>query len=81
MLGKSNANALKNTENSSVRATDNSEPKLSSRTGLNTGGFGLIHPHNFVDNENQNDGTKSKYCTSHFFSIVILSFTIIHIRK
>lgn len=52
ILGTSNANKLKDSKNSLVQETDDSGPKLSLGTVLNTAGFGLIQQHNFADNEN-----------------------------
>lgn len=52
ILGTSNSNKLKDTKNSLVQETDDTGPKLSLGTVLNTAGFGLIQQHNFADNEN-----------------------------
>lgn len=52
ILGTSNSNKLKDTKNALVQETDDTGPKLSLGTVLNTAGFGLIQQHNFADNEN-----------------------------
>lgn len=57
ILGTSNVNKLKDSKNALVQETDDTGPKLSLGTVLNTAGFGLIQQHNFADNEN----TKGMY--------------------
>lgn len=68
ILGTSNLNKLKDAKNSLVQETDDTGPKLSLGTVLNTAGFGLIQQHNFADNEN----TKGKDFLKIFFIFLII---------
>lgn len=52
ILGTSNTNKQKDAKSSAVPEVEDSGPKLSLGTVLNTAGFGLIQQHNFTDNEN-----------------------------
>lgn len=57
ILGSLNTNKLKDSKNTLVQESNDSGPKLSLGSVLNTAGFGLIQQHSFADNDN----TKGKY--------------------